>query len=206
MARSFAGGARGPRPHPRPPLRRPELPARHRPGDLNNGRTSHVTTAGSTTEPASGSSASRRRSPNPTILGGRSSSSARKWRSRTAISSSLAASPPPSTRFNDPSGRRRGNRADRRAGPDEVETGAVRERHDHRHQSHRPRRLVPHPDRGHPENWYKIVLPDGSMGPPTQVQLFNTPSHATPSPDAVAKLRLLYQPPRTPSHGRACTN
>ena len=51
---------------------------------------------------------------------------------------------------------------------------------------------------GIPQAWYRIVLPDGTVGQPAQVRLFHTAAHATPSPDAVARLRLVYCPPREP--------
>ena len=51
---------------------------------------------------------------------------------------------------------------------------------------------------GIPQAWYRIILPDGTVGQPAQVRLFHTAAHATPSPDAVAQLRLVYCPPREP--------
>jgi pSer/pThr/pTyr-binding forkhead associated (FHA) protein len=50
---------------------------------------------------------------------------------------------------------------------------------------------------GIPANWYKIILPDGNVGEPAQVRLFHTPAHtATPSPDAVAQLKIYFNPPK----------
>jgi pSer/pThr/pTyr-binding forkhead associated (FHA) protein len=49
---------------------------------------------------------------------------------------------------------------------------------------------------GLPSSWYRILLPDGSIGAPALVRLFHTPAHATPSSDAVAKLKIVFAPPR----------
>ncbi|HVC33883.1 MAG TPA: FHA domain-containing protein [Chloroflexota bacterium] len=50
---------------------------------------------------------------------------------------------------------------------------------------------------GIPADWYQIFLPDGTVGQPAQVRLFHTPAHtATPSPDAVAQLKLYLRPPK----------
>ena len=49
---------------------------------------------------------------------------------------------------------------------------------------------------GLPSSWYKILLPDGSVGAPALVRLFYTPAHATPSSDSMAKLKIVFSPPR----------
>ncbi len=49
---------------------------------------------------------------------------------------------------------------------------------------------------GLPEQWYRIEAPDQPPAQDAQVHLFHTPLHATPSSDAVAKLRLIVAPPR----------
>ncbi|HUX85521.1 MAG TPA: FHA domain-containing protein [Chloroflexota bacterium] len=49
---------------------------------------------------------------------------------------------------------------------------------------------------GLPSDWYKILLPDGSVGAPALVRLFHTPAHATPSSDSIAKLKIVFSPPR----------
>lgn len=51
---------------------------------------------------------------------------------------------------------------------------------------------------GVPASWYRIILPDGTVGAPAQVRLFHTAAHATPSPDALAQLRIVFCPPREP--------
>ena len=51
---------------------------------------------------------------------------------------------------------------------------------------------------GIPQSWYRIVLPDGTVGAPAQVRLFHTPAHTAPAADAVAKLKIVYAPPRSP--------
>ncbi|MGH2461169.1 MAG: FHA domain-containing protein [Chloroflexota bacterium] len=50
---------------------------------------------------------------------------------------------------------------------------------------------------GIPIEWCRIFLPDGTEAQPAQVRLFHTPAHtATPSPDAMAQLKLYIRPPK----------
>ncbi len=50
---------------------------------------------------------------------------------------------------------------------------------------------------GIPMEWCRIFLPDGTEAKPAQVRLFHTPAHtATPSPDALAQLKVYIRPPK----------
>ncbi len=49
---------------------------------------------------------------------------------------------------------------------------------------------------GLPKEWYRIILPNGNVADPALVQLFHTAAHGKASADAVAKLRIVFAPPR----------